>query len=311
MIALVLASLTLSQTPAAATRSVIILGGGAAKADAQAVLDKYAAWPFKGITPAAGHPRAVRSDEVAGLKPGFEIAILGACDDKATAEALRDLVAMDIAGVYVREVPRSGAEACPALVGAHVQVADAARVSARAAPSSVELVTTSTSLVDDAGYGYDDATACGVKVLNIDLVVRGTSVAHDKLVDCETLCGNEGEPRPDEVCGTDTKEWTVDDRVVVGERAFLALVEEEGHTRTRGKEPAAKSRWHLYGFACGALRDVLSVNAPEGRASDVFARAARGKSDAVVVDIPRVGAGAKTKTVTFTWSDATCSFLLL
>lgn len=98
------------------TRSyALILGGGKAKADADGVLAKFSA--PKGLAPAAGYPKVVKSDAVKGLKPGFFVAVLGYCDSTGElSSAVRTMWAAQ-KGSYAREVSEAVPGACPKLQG--------------------------------------------------------------------------------------------------------------------------------------------------------------------------------------------------
>lgn len=150
-----------------------------------------------------------------------------------------------------------------------------------------------------------------MRALDVALVAKNATVASDSLYGCETLCSNHGDVPADAVCGADVVEWTFDERVVLGERAWLALVEDERHTRTRGAEPAAKTRWHLYGYACGSLKPVLTIAATAGEGREWSARATSkdGKRAEVFVAEGEMRATTKPKPKRFAWSDASCAFV--
>ncbi|NMO17071.1 hypothetical protein HPC49_11445 [Pyxidicoccus fallax] len=95
---------------------LVILGGGKAPADAEAVV-KNARTP-KELALAAGYPRVVESASVKGLNPGFFIAVAGACASKRAAEEARDVLGfLSLDGVYLREVqvPEEQLKDCPRL----------------------------------------------------------------------------------------------------------------------------------------------------------------------------------------------------
>src|SRR5437763_1521962 len=56
----------------------LILGGGKQQADADAVKSAFHSGESLqgGLTPAAGFPKIVKSDDVRGLNPGFYVAVL-------------------------------------------------------------------------------------------------------------------------------------------------------------------------------------------------------------------------------------------
>lgn len=77
--------LTLALTAAPADGFIVILGGGKSTPDAEAaVRDWVEQAKWKPVVSVEGWPKVIASDEVAGLKPGFQLAVLGVCP---TAEA--------------------------------------------------------------------------------------------------------------------------------------------------------------------------------------------------------------------------------
>jgi hypothetical protein len=94
---------------------VLIWGGGASRAEAEASLSTYRerekTWAGA-LTLAEGYPRIVESQSVPGLKPGFVVVVLGACAPEEGAKLLEGFKAFEPA-VYAREVAWSEALACP------------------------------------------------------------------------------------------------------------------------------------------------------------------------------------------------------
>lgn len=93
----------------------LIWGGGATDADAQAALktfqERRVHW-HDAIRLADGFPKVVESKDVAGLKPGFHIVIVGFCAE-AAMDALGWVRGLD-PGAYARKVTGSS-PACPVL----------------------------------------------------------------------------------------------------------------------------------------------------------------------------------------------------
>jgi hypothetical protein len=114
-VTLLLAAWLLSSGQAPPRTYALILGGGKAKADAEAVLKKFSA--PKGLSPAAGYPKLQKSDEVKGLKPGFFVALLGYCDNQGDLENEVRRMWKAQPGSYAREVDHAMSGACPKIEG--------------------------------------------------------------------------------------------------------------------------------------------------------------------------------------------------
>lgn len=124
----ILASLLLAATPPAPSHRILIFAGGKTDAEARAAVQKIAplseGWHVK---PGRGFPRVLDSATVAGLKPGFVIAVFGACrlDDvpcRMTLEVARgDLVTDEenggagFSGSYYRDVVWTSEAPAPVL----------------------------------------------------------------------------------------------------------------------------------------------------------------------------------------------------
>jgi ankyrin repeat protein len=94
---------------------VIIWGGGKRPAEAQKWLEGWkaeAADYREWVKLAEGYPSVVESATVAGLKPGFHVALLGVCSPAQTRHALGVLKAF-YPGVYARRVTATLKPACP------------------------------------------------------------------------------------------------------------------------------------------------------------------------------------------------------
>ena len=87
---------------------LLILGGG--KTEADAAKAKAAFTRHADVTPTPGYPKTLKSDTIAGLKPGFHILVLGACPPDAwTLDEVRGLYD----GSYIRAVQWQGSLPCP------------------------------------------------------------------------------------------------------------------------------------------------------------------------------------------------------
>lgn len=67
---------------------------------------------------APGYPKLVRSDTVAGLKPGFVLVVLGACPDVGAAQSshndgLAALLQRALKGAYAKPVEKQDPSSCP------------------------------------------------------------------------------------------------------------------------------------------------------------------------------------------------------
>lgn len=95
------------------TVGLVIWGGGAAPADADAALKSFEASGLRSSLP----PAKLFSTDVKGLRPGFHIAVLGACG-RAQANAVLGTIRGVQPDAYVRWIPREGAVAklgCPTI----------------------------------------------------------------------------------------------------------------------------------------------------------------------------------------------------
>ncbi len=98
---------------------IILLGGGTTTDAARAVAERYTAARLDGlITPAPGFPKILSSASIQGLKPGFEVAVLGVCPEGERAANLRDVVNLVAPGAYLRTVTGDFEGQCPELKGA-------------------------------------------------------------------------------------------------------------------------------------------------------------------------------------------------
>jgi hypothetical protein len=98
---------------------VLIWGGGKTREAAEASLAAYQERARKNewadvLTVPEGYPRIVESKSVPGLKPGFVVVVLGACEPAAGPKVLEALKAFEPAA-YAREAAWAEALACPKL----------------------------------------------------------------------------------------------------------------------------------------------------------------------------------------------------
>ncbi|RKG81573.1 hypothetical protein D7W79_05130 [Corallococcus exercitus] len=98
---------------------LIIWGGGKDTAEAEASLGRWQQrakmdeWDGT-LKVAEGYPRIVQSHTVPGLKPGFVVVVLGACEPAAGPKVLETLKAFEPAA-YARDVTWAEPLACPQL----------------------------------------------------------------------------------------------------------------------------------------------------------------------------------------------------
>jgi hypothetical protein len=97
-----------ASTPAA---ELILVADGAQDSRAVQLLRTEA---VNGVRAAAGYPRVMKSDDLPGLKPGRLVTVLGACEDRQTAQrvvnALKGKVPLSL-----RTVEDEWAGACPSM----------------------------------------------------------------------------------------------------------------------------------------------------------------------------------------------------
>lgn len=98
---------------------LLIWGGGKDTAEAEASLGRWQERAKKSewegtLKVAEGYPRIVQSDTVPGLKPGFVVVVLGACEPAAGPKVLETLKAFEPAA-YARDVTWAEPLACPQL----------------------------------------------------------------------------------------------------------------------------------------------------------------------------------------------------
>lgn len=135
------------------TVGLIIWGGGAKPEDADAAANDFTT---SGLTSSVT-PRTVFSTEVRGLKPGFHVAVLGACPADR-AHALLKTIGPFHRGAYVRVVPLEGLVAeleCPELTIALTPLPNEEKTEGGEDPESGEwkpLVTTQVKGVSAGKY---------------------------------------------------------------------------------------------------------------------------------------------------------------
>ncbi len=75
---------------------------------------------LRGFVPAPGFPKVVESKSVPGLKPGFEVIVLGVCSDSGADRHLADFLEARareaVPGAYGRAVEASVGPSCPRMV---------------------------------------------------------------------------------------------------------------------------------------------------------------------------------------------------
>lgn len=117
---LVISGLVLGGTAEAAPTELraIVLTGTKLPARASGQLDAIRA-KLGGFSVAPGFPKVVESKSLPGLKPGFEVILLGLCPTVGVEGSLTELVeraAKDVVpGSYSRVVKFDGPAACPSL----------------------------------------------------------------------------------------------------------------------------------------------------------------------------------------------------
>lgn len=100
----------LLSTSVAVATEVVILGGGKTVQEAEASGRAFQA-AHEAFTP--GFPKRMRSDDLPGLKPGFQLLVAGFCSDKAAAQRAAKALNTLGKGVYTRPVTAAQPESCP------------------------------------------------------------------------------------------------------------------------------------------------------------------------------------------------------
>jgi hypothetical protein len=137
-----LVALALSAAPAAAPSvQVLIWGGGDTEPEARVWLER---WKAEGpmlkdyLQLAEGFPKVVESKDLAGLKPGFFIVVLGFCPETEAKPVLGLLKAL-YAGAYARATTAQLPLGCPKPIN-RAEVVDTQSVSSKAATLQVSVV---------------------------------------------------------------------------------------------------------------------------------------------------------------------------
>lgn len=97
--------------------AIIMAGGTTPEPVTKAVADYKLFGGLAGIFPTEGFPQVVASATVSGLKPGFQVAILGYCAKEADAKSLREISDFAYPGTYLRKVKGEFDGRCPELRG--------------------------------------------------------------------------------------------------------------------------------------------------------------------------------------------------
>lgn len=93
---------------------VVILGGGKEELDGEKALQSFHQKSPSELKWAKGYPKVLASSSLPGLNPGFHIAVLGFCADKAqAAEATRALNDTVGGGVYFKKTAGPSDGLCP------------------------------------------------------------------------------------------------------------------------------------------------------------------------------------------------------
>ncbi len=99
---------------------LLIWSGGATQEAAEAELAKLKSWTyFNRVAMAPGYPRVEESAKVAGLKPGFYVVTMGACDEAAADALLKKVNAFTLppkVKAYSRPITDGRAADCPRYV---------------------------------------------------------------------------------------------------------------------------------------------------------------------------------------------------
>jgi hypothetical protein len=106
---------------------LLIWSGGATQEAAEAELAKLKAWPYlPRVVMATGYPRIEESAKVTGLKPGFFVVTMGACDEagaKSLLEKVNGFTLPPKVKAYSRAITDGRSAECPRVVTADELVA--------------------------------------------------------------------------------------------------------------------------------------------------------------------------------------------
>lgn len=289
---------------APASFHVIILGGGKTPAEAQAALERYKDAAHEGVTPAEGYPKLLKSDELAGLNPGFHIAVLGICSEVERARTLRDVANLALPGVYLKQVQVSVADACPKL--------------ALPRPKALK------------GHTHQGSypVRAGVKGLSYEVHARALDTKKDpcvvsrlvvrlelggKVVDEESWSGDCNPPLGEGDLGS-SSEVSLERELTFGDRSFL-LVKESSSANDN-----TTHTWTLVGESCGEVDELFTVGSrlEFGPPGDVTVEAEGEGPEAWRKLVSRTtegncdengeGEGCESSSRTYTWDDAACAY---
>jgi hypothetical protein len=101
----------------------IIVSGDGSEAKAKDLFEaNKRLWP-KDVVTAPQFPKLVKSDGIAGLRPGYTVTVAGGCKDRKRAERVRAALARTFRGTYVRTVTAYyySPSTCPQLAGGRTQ----------------------------------------------------------------------------------------------------------------------------------------------------------------------------------------------
>ena len=158
---------------------IVIADGSTTPDGAEAKL--AATYPGADLQAAEGFPRVVDSASVRGLKAGFHVVVLAACDEARAASLLLDQVRLSVPGAYVREV------SWPLPLGCPVEIAAIAPAATYTALETAPLVEGSDLWRWDL-FTHPDA-ATGRDVLDVRLVHRDGAVVHRRTIRPRWRCG--------------------------------------------------------------------------------------------------------------------------
>jgi hypothetical protein len=220
---------------------VIIIAGGADAAPATSAVARLAKSGLgKRLELSAGFPRVVESSSVAGLKPGFHIAIAGFCPTKGKQAAIaRDVLALEFPGTYLRTVTGESDTQCPKVLPAPCESRSRKYLEVETEkyhPSTPSLSWRNARVnMDGRTPRHRDFDS-----LFIDLIQGGQCLASRK------FSGEMEDPRWEFLM-----EWSVGKQVQLPGRSFLVL-------RNGG---GSASSLLILGWACGTLSDLLTLDA--------------------------------------------------
>lgn len=221
---------------------IVIIGGGKTRADADAALESFTKKQVAVLGIPDGYPRVFKSDELAGLNPGFHIVVLGFCP-KSKAVEVSALANIYQPGTYTKKVGSFFPDSCPVV----------RKLPSKREPRHKEVDTLNFPAPNDSlnwevftsDFSEDDGF-CEAP----DLIVQ---VRRGKVLLAEEVFAGycrRGSEEDGDSGSSDT--YSVSESIKVGGETFV-VIDDESRAGDNGTR-----RSSLYGF-CGTIQNLLSL----------------------------------------------------